>query len=169
MLPWVMARWVERGSTTLRLAVEERVDGSRSTYFKMNLSTTYLLVWVGERTSLDGKIIQVTFVSEKTKSDLEIYLHDLRTKLATTFREKLDGKRGINFCVAVYVHYTSNQRSQRDAADRAQQWEVDRHKSGGALPSTPIPHRCHSPEHVRFNRNLSGLVLTTSSRLVSRL
>ena len=40
----------------------------------------------------------------KTYSDLDVSLDDLGTKLATTFREILDGKHRINFWIAVYVH-----------------------------------------------------------------
>ena len=66
--------------------------------FKMKLSTKCPLVSVGERTSLDGKVTQVTFVREKPYTDLALYLEYL-TKLATAVRDMLDGKRGLDFWV----------------------------------------------------------------------
>ena len=61
---------------------------------------------VGHRYAIDGKIKQVSFISTKHFSDLDVYLEHLRAKLATTFLELLDDKQAINIWVAVYVRYS---------------------------------------------------------------
>ena len=47
---------------------------------------------VGHRYAMDGKIKQVSFVSDKHYSDLDIYEEHLRAKLTTTILDLLDGK-----------------------------------------------------------------------------
>ena len=66
----------------------------------------YPLEAVGHRYALDGTIKQMTFVSDKHFSDLDVYLEHLRAKLTSTFLAMMDEKDGINFWVAVYVRYT---------------------------------------------------------------
>ena len=61
---------------------------------------------VGERYSIDGKIVQVTHISDKHYSDLDVYLEDLRNQLMSTFTDILDSKHGINLFVAIHVRYT---------------------------------------------------------------
>ena len=61
----------------------------------------FSLVSLCTRTSLDANGMQMTFVSDKTYSDLDVYLNDLHIKLASTFRDMLDGKKGINFWVGL--------------------------------------------------------------------
>ena len=50
----------------------------------------------GQRYEMDGKIKQVSFVSEKHFSDLDVYMEH-RAKLTTTFLDMLDNKQGMNF------------------------------------------------------------------------
>ena len=57
---------------------------------------------------MDGKVIQLTFVSDRTYSDLHNYLDDLPTKLVTTFRTMFDSIQDSNFLVAVYVPYINS-------------------------------------------------------------
>ena len=56
---------------------------------------------LGHRYAMDGKIKQVSFVSDKHSTDLDVYLEYLRAKLTRTFLDLLDGKKAINFWVAV--------------------------------------------------------------------
>ena len=42
---------------------------------------------VGERYSIDGKIVQVTVIRDKHYSDLDVYMEDLRNKLISTFTD----------------------------------------------------------------------------------
>ena len=52
---------------------------------------------VGHRYAMEGKIKQVSFISEKHFTDLDDNLDHLRVKLPTTFLDMLDGKQAINF------------------------------------------------------------------------
>ena len=69
---------------------------------------------VGKRYAMDGKIKQVSFVSEKHFTDLDVYLEHLCPKLTTTFLAMLDDKQEINFWLAVYVRYTQPTKDQSD-------------------------------------------------------
>ena len=51
---------------------------------------------VGHWYAMDGKIKQVSFVSEKHFSDLDVYMEH-RAELTTTFLDMLDNKQGMNF------------------------------------------------------------------------
>ena len=115
---------------------------------------------VGQRYSLDRKIMQVTLISDKHYSDLDVYFADLRNKLASTFLDLLDNKHGINFWVAVSVRYTH---PTKDVTDME---PVILH-SGKRIVTSPVVLRAQldslidvlRERHIHFNRNLSGLVL----------
>ena len=50
---------------------------------------------VGHRYAMNGKIMQVSFDSDKHYSDLDVYLQDLRPKLTTNFLDLLDKLRVV--------------------------------------------------------------------------
>ena len=115
---------------------------------------------VGERYSIDGKIVQVTLISDKHYSDLDVYLEDLRNKLMSTFTNILDSKHGINFFVAIHVRYTHPTNDQRNREPTIL------HSGKRIITSTLVLHRqldslinILRERNIRFNQERSGLVL----------
>ena len=115
---------------------------------------------VGDLYAMDGKIKQMSFVTDKHYEDLDVYLYDLRAKLTSTFVYLLDNKHDINFWASVHVRYT-HATKELGNSDR-----IVLH-SGPNMVIIPVllDRQVDSiidtirDRHIIFKRNLPGLVL----------
>ena len=139
--------WVEvdRGLRAAQIAGGSKKDGGEMSPLEA----------VGHRYAMEAKIKQVSFVTAKHFSDLDVYLEHLPAKLTTTFLDLLDEKQAINFLVAVYVRYSHPNKNLTDREP------IGLH-SGKRLVTSPLVFDREldslidtvRERHIMFNRNL---------------
>ena len=115
---------------------------------------------LGDLYAMDASIKQMSYGSDRNYADLDVYLHDLRAKLTTTFLELLENKHCMNFWVAVHVRYTY------PTKDLGNSDTILLHSGMNSGPGPLVLDRqlgslieTLRERHIYFNRNLSGLVL----------